>query len=114
MSMMNCRNYNFFTYWATVSTAARYGSRSSVNSFSPSVYFGHSVSSKNLFWNTVNYRDCVSTGATFLTKACKNKLSEEDSFSIIVMDNNQKGERMKYQRGRKSNNFTLVTCMIAI
>ena len=30
------------------------------------------------------------------------------------MDNNQKGERMKYQREDKSSSFTLVTCMIAV
>ena len=30
------------------------------------------------------------------------------------MDNNQRGERLKYQRGGEISTYTLVTCMIAI
>lgn len=41
-------------------------------------------------------------------------LRKEDEMSILAMDNNQRGERMKYQRGSKSSTCTLVTCMIAI
>ena len=88
MSMINCRNEKFFTHWTMASTASRYGSRSSVNSFSPSVYFGHSVSTKILFRNIVVYRYCVFTGATFLTDEYRATLSKELLSYIIVMDNN--------------------------
>ena len=33
---------------------------------------------------------------------------------MVTMNNNQRGERMKYQRGGKSSTYTLVTCMVAI
>ena len=116
MSVMNCRNKHNFTYWAMATSACKYGSKACVSSYSESVYFGHSVSHRTLLDNTSVFRDCSTSSPpnTYLTDTCKDTLRNEDNMSIVAMDNNQRGERMKYQRGSKSSTYTLVTCMIAI
>ena len=48
---------------------------------------------------TVVYRDCVSTEATLLTDACRDTLAEESTYSIVVMDNNQKGVKVEIPKG---------------
>ena len=94
--------------------ACKYVSKACVSAYSESIYFGHSVSQRTLLDNTSMYRDCAVPATSYLTDTCRDTLRNEEVMSIVAMDNNQRGERMKYQRGGKSSTFTLVTCMIAI
>ena len=77
MSMMNCRNKHNLTYWAMETAACKYGSKACVSSYSDSIYFGKSVSQRTLLDNNSMFRN-------------------EEVMSIVVMYNNQRGERMKY------------------
>ena len=114
MSLMNSRNAHNFTYWTMATAACKYGSKACVSAFSESIYFGYSVSHITLLNHTAVFRDCSDPTSTYLTDTCKDTLRNEEEFSVVAMDNNQRGERMKYQRGGKSSTYILVTCMIAI
>ena len=116
LSMMRSRNNHLFTWWANISTAARYGAKNEGSaSFSETVFFGSATTHNTMIRNTAKYRDNKKDGDMIYTDRCRKTISiDNDSFIIIAMDNNQRGQRKKQQQEGTSNNFIVVTHSMAI
>ena len=58
LSTMRSRNNHLFTWWANISTAARYGAKNEGSaSFSEAVFFGCTNTHNTFIRNTSQYRD---------------------------------------------------------
>ena len=111
LSTMRSRNNHLFTWWANISTAARYGAKNdSSASFSDAVFFGSATTHNTLIRNTSQYRDNKKDNKMVYTDRCRSTIAgSDDNFIIIAMDNNQRGQRKKQQREGTSNMFIVVT-----
>ena len=116
LSTMRTRNNHLFTWWANISTAARYGAKNDGSaSFSEAVFFGTATTHNTLIRNTRKYRDNKIDGKMVFTCKCRDTIAKaHDKFIVIAMDNNQRGQRKKQQREGTSNNFIVVTHSMAI
>ena len=108
------RNNHLFTRWGCIAASVRYGSRGSHYSFNESIYFGHCVSARTMLAKTECFRDNYKKYSRYFTEQCTNTIEREEEMNIVVMDNNQKGQRYKMQRGGKSSSYTVVTCSVAL
>ena len=116
LSTMRSRNNHLFTWWANISTAARYGSKTDGSaSFSESVFYGSATTHNTLIRNTAQYRDDKENNILRYTERCRDTIAMADNnFIIIAMDNNQRGQRKKQQRDGSSNTFMVVTHSMGI
>ena len=116
LSTMRSRNNHLFTWWANISTAARYGEKNDGSaSYNEAVFFGTATTHNTLIRNTAKYRDDRKNKEMRYTNRCRSTISSaHDSFIIIAMENNQRGQRKKQQREGTSNNFIVVTHSMAI
>ena len=94
-SIMRARNRDLVTWWANVTSAARYGAKTqSPNLFNEGSYFGHSTSHITLMRNTVEYRD--NKDEQVYTEKCHISITEgHNDFMVMAMKNNQRGQRRK-------------------
>ena len=113
---MRSRNNHLFTWWANISTVARYGAKNDgSSSFIEAVLFSSATTHNTLIRNTDKYRDNKKDGEMRYIDRCRiTILMARDSFIIIAMDKNQRVQRKKQQRESTSNNFILVTHSMAI
>ena len=116
LSTMRSRNNHLFTWWANISTAARYGAKTdSSASFSEAVFFGCATTHNTLIRNTAQYRDDQKNGKMVYTDQCRNTIrTSHEDFIVIAMDNNQRGQRRKQQRHGISNQYIVVTHSMAL
>ena len=114
ISIMRARNRDLFTWWANVTSAARYGAKTqSARSFNEASYFGHCTSRVTLTRNTAEYRD--NKREEVYTDKCRQSITEgHNDFIVMAMNNNQRGHRRKQQRHGTSNTFIVVTHSMAI
>ena len=95
LSIMRARNKDLFTWWAIISAAAQYGSKSGSSRLSnESTYFGHSTSYITMIRNTIPFRDGKEDQV--YTDACRRIIREgHDDYIVMAMDNNQSGQGQK-------------------
>ena len=100
------RNPHNCIHWAMVSAAASYARGGSNNSgfTTSSSFFAHSTTIKTFFVKTKLWRENMS-------HTIKKELSPIKNF-MCSLDNNQKGQPLKYQRFGSSNTFVKVTAFI--
>ena len=97
LSTMRSRNNHLFTWWANISTAARYGAKNdSSASFSDAVCFCSATTHNTLIRNTSQYRDNKKDNKLVYTDRCRSMIAvSDDNFIIIAMDNNQRSQGKK-------------------
>ena len=116
LSIMWSRNKDLFTCWTIILSAAGYSAKSdSAGSFNEAAYFGDSISHTTLMRNTTQFRDDKVGGEQVYTDKCRRSIiGGHSDFIVVVMDNNQRGQRIKQQHHGISNTFIVVTHSIAI
>ena len=107
LTQSRIRHNHNFSNWGTVNTCAIYarsnGSRQHSHSSS---FFGHTTTLSTFMKETKQLRN------DFDSKIHQ-RLIEEDKI-VCCLDNNQKGNPLKYQRYGKSNKFVKVTGSVII
>lgn len=111
LSTMRSRNNHLFSWWANISTSARYGSKNDNSaSSSKAVFFGCATTHNTLIRNTAQYRDDKKNDNMVYTDQCRNTIrTSHDDFIVIAIDNNQRGQQRKQQRHGISNQYMVVT-----
>ena len=82
----------------------------SSGSFNESTYFGHSTSRIILMRTKIQFCDDKVGGEQVHTEKYRRSISGGHSdFIVVVMDNNQRGQRRKNQQNGIRNTFIVVT-----
>ena len=94
LSTIRSRNNHLFTWWANISTAARYGAKNdSSASFSEAVYFGCATTHNTLIRNTSRYCDHEKESSAVYTDRCRTTIvTSDEQFIIIAMYNDERGQ----------------------
>ena len=98
-------NHNF-AYWGVINTCSIYGKGQGRTRSQSSSYFGYCTTIQTLMKKTKDLRDNLDS-AIYL------RLKDEKKI-VCCVDNNQKGNKLKFQRFGKSNKFMKVTGSVII
>ena len=98
-------NHNF-SVWATINTCSMYGRGEGRHRTQTSSFFGLGCTLNTLMKNTKSLRDNSNSNIHL-------RLRSEKKI-VCCLDNNQKGNKLKYQRFGKSNKFVKVTGSVII
>ena len=107
MSQSRVRFNHYFTYWGIINTCAIYGKKGEGQTRSQSSsFFGHTTTFSTMMKKTTELRQS-------LDSTIKETLKEETKI-VCCIDNNQKGNSLKYQRFGHCNKYIKVTGSVII